>query len=299
MILTGFLFLLLALFIFLLHKRDYRIWYLDLRKLLPSAINPISKVKEHYEQNQEAYLKNYGKIIQAHRTSTEEELLEYIGKNARLEQEQTILDAGCGFGGPSLFFAQKFNAKVEGLTLSARQANTMKNSIRNNTLENTVTVTEGDFHQLGKYYNSDKFDRVLFLESLGHAGNIKTVIKGVNKVLKPGGMVYIKDFVKRELPNSAYDKEQIIGLKEMSEKFRYNTLDIYHTIFTLRNEGFDLVSIKEPQFITDNYEVNKSFALETGIVVGRPESFGVKWKYEYPPYVDPIEFLFEKGEYKI
>jgi cyclopropane fatty-acyl-phospholipid synthase-like methyltransferase len=290
---------LIVLLILNLRSNDYRIWYLDLRKAIPFAENHASKVKEHYEENQEAYLKNYGKIIQAHRTSTEEELLEYIGSNARLEQGQTILDAGCGFGGPSLFFAKKFKARVEGLTLSASQVATMKSSIKNNGLEKTVSVIEGDYHQLEKYYCADKFDRILFLESLGHAGNIKTVIKGVNKVLKPGGMVYMKDFVKRELPHSAYDKEQIKGLKDMSEKFRYNTLDIYHTIYTLRNEGFDLVSIKEPDFITDNYEVNKSFALETGIVVGRPESFGVEWKYEYPPYVDPIELLFQKRTYKI
>jgi cyclopropane fatty-acyl-phospholipid synthase-like methyltransferase len=301
MILIGSLSLiiLITLSILFLRRRDYRIWYLDLRKVLPFAENPTSKVKEHYEVNQEAYLKNYGKIIQAHRTSNEEELLEYISNNARLQKGQTILDAGCGFGGPSIHFAQKFEATVEGLTLSASQADTMRKAIEQSKLDNTVNVQEGDFHQLDKYYKTDNFDRILFLESLGHAGNITTVIRSANKVLKPGGMIYIKDFVKRELPNSAYDKEQIIGLKEMSEKFRYNTLDIYHTIFTLRNEGFDLVSIKEPQFITDNYEVNKSFALETGIVVGRPESFGVKWKYEYPPYVDPIEFLFEKREYKI
>jgi ubiquinone/menaquinone biosynthesis C-methylase UbiE len=188
---------------------------------------------------------------------------------------------------------------IEGLTISPSQATTMQQAIKKQQVQGKVNAKEGDFHYLDRYYEEAYFDRVLFLESLGHASDIRAAIKSANKVLKPGGLIYIKDFVKRDLPNSAYDNEQKKGLKDMFYLFRYNTLDIYHVIYVFRSEGFDLVSIIEPNFETDKYEVNKSFAAETGIVVGNPESFGVKWKYEYPPYVDPIEFLFQKRNYKI
>ena len=280
-------------------KNDYRIFYLDLRKVLMRAKNPISEVKKHYDENHEAYLTNYGEIIQAHRTITEGELLEYIAKNARLKDGQNILDAGCGVGGPSVYFAKKLDSKIDGLTISNNQFATMQKAIEKEQLQLKLCAKEGDYHRLDSYYEENHFDRVLFLESLGHAEDVQKVIKSANKVLKPGGLIYIKDFVKRDLPNSAYDKEHVKGLKDMLNLFRYNTLDIYHIIYILRKEGFDLVSIKEPDFVTDGYDVNKSFAAATGIVVGRPESFGVQWKYEYPPFVDPIEILFQKRMYKI
>lgn len=301
MILFLFCIILLTLtsLVFLLHINDYKIWFLDLSKFFLIKKNPITKVKIHYEQNHDAYLKHYGKIIQAHRTSNEAELLEYIKVNAKLKNGQTILDAGCGFGGPSLYLAKKLDIKIEALTLSPSQVATMEKLIQDQKLQNKINVKEGDFNKLDTYYSYNHFDRILFLESLGHSNNIKTVIKSASKVLKAGGLIYIKDFVKRDLPHSSYDKHHKKGLKDMFDLFRYNTLDIYHTIYTLRSQGFDLVSIKEPDFKTDNYEVNKSFAAATGIVVGNPESFGVEWKYEYPPFVDPIELLFQKRTYTI
>jgi 2-polyprenyl-3-methyl-5-hydroxy-6-metoxy-1,4-benzoquinol methylase len=298
-VIIFWVFLLIILSLVFLNKKDFRIWYLDLRKVLPLWKNPSKKVEEHYEKNHEAYLKTYGNIIQAHRTETEEELLNYIAQGAQLKDGQQILDAGCGFGGPSSFFAERFNSKIEAITLSKSQVTEVELSIQKNKLKEKLNVKLGDFHELPEYYQESTFDRVLFLESLGHAESVKKVIQGVFKVLKPGGLLYIKDFVKRDLPRSSYDKEQIRGLKDMAEKFRYNTLDIYHIIYVLRKEGFDLVNIKEPDFKTDNYEVNRAFVSATGIVVGNPESFGVKWKYEYPPFVDPVEFLFQKRNYKI
>ena len=223
-----------------------------------------------------------------------------ILKNAQLQDGQHILDAGCGFGGPSIFFAKQLeNVKIEAITIATKQQQLMQQFIDKEQLYEKLSVKQRDYHKLSKYYEANSFDRVLFLESLGHANNIKQVIKGVHKILKPNGLVYIKGYVKREVPRSDYAKYHKEGLKDMSKMFNYNTLDVYYTMYLLRKIGFDLVKMQEPTFITDNYEVNKSFAMSTGIIVGNPKSFGIQWKYDYPPYVDPIEMLFQKRAYSI
>ena len=57
----------------------------------------------------------------------------------------------------------------EAITISEDQVEKGRKYISDEGLEGKVNVTHGDYHQLEKYYESDSFDVVYFLESFGNS----------------------------------------------------------------------------------------------------------------------------------
>src|SRR6056297_890934 len=105
--------------------------------------------EKYYDSWTEKYLNSgYGNIIQAHRPTNVEDLLNYTAKKAGIKDEMKILDAGCGVCGPAVFFAKKFDIKIEALTISEVQLNHSKKLINQNELNNKIKLFKGDFHNL-------------------------------------------------------------------------------------------------------------------------------------------------------
>jgi len=164
----------------------------DARK--PLAVHTSEDVKRYYNERTGAYLKGFGEVFQGSRPASTTDLLNYIIEAAELWDGVRILDAGCGICGPAIFFAQKRNLTVEALTISAVQVAEALQRIQALDLEKRITVREGDFHNLATIYDADSFDRILFLETICHARDYRTVLEQAMKILKPGGLLYIKDF---------------------------------------------------------------------------------------------------------
>src|SRR5262249_26000618 len=142
----------------------------------------------------EKYLEFFGESIQAHRPSREEDLLDYLMTQAGIRDGQHVLDAGCGVCGPARHFARKRQITIEAVTISPVQVQIARERNRDPGLGDRVNVTLGDFHQLAGIYGREAFDLAYFLESLSHSSRPGEVLRSVYEVLKPGGIVYIKDF---------------------------------------------------------------------------------------------------------
>jgi cyclopropane fatty-acyl-phospholipid synthase-like methyltransferase len=61
-------------------------------------------------------------VIQAFRTKNVNDYLDYTIESAELKNGQSILDAGCGVGGPASYIASKLNVDIQGITISEVQA---------------------------------------------------------------------------------------------------------------------------------------------------------------------------------
>lgn len=151
-------------------------------------------VKDYYERMTEAYRQGFGDIFQGSRPESTDELIDYVFDAAQLGDGQSVLDAGCGIGGPAIAFAKKADLRIEGLTLADAQVEFARAAIAGQGLQNRVSVRQGDFHDLWSFYPQGSFDRVLFLESLCHAEDYRRAITGGRDMLRPGGLLYIKDF---------------------------------------------------------------------------------------------------------
>jgi tocopherol O-methyltransferase len=114
-----------------------------------------------------------------------EELLNWAGDI----HPQNILDVGCGIGGSSLYLAQKFNAKVTGITLSPVQAN--RAQARSQAAGLAATTDFRVANALEMPFADHSFDLVWSLESGEHMPDKVKFLQECYRVLKPGGKLIL------------------------------------------------------------------------------------------------------------
>jgi cyclopropane fatty-acyl-phospholipid synthase-like methyltransferase len=163
-------------------------------------------VRAYYDVWTQKYLEFFGESIQAHRPTREEDLLSYLLEHSGIRDGQRVLDAGCGICGPARFFAARRDVVIDALTVSPVQIDIARERNEAAGLSSRIRPILGDFHELTKLYGREQFDLVYFLESLSHSSRPGDVIREVYEVLKPGGIVYIKDFF--ILPQATEEEQQ-------------------------------------------------------------------------------------------
>jgi len=230
-----------------LYINNFRIKYFDLKMLFSGRKKPV-EVGRYYDNFFESYNTVYGDTIQSYRSEHIAQLHAYILNSAGLKDGMKVLDAGCGVCGPAIYFAQNCNITIEAVTISEKQAALAKQKISDNNLSDKINVKCADYHLLDKIFPENTFDLVLFLESYGHAQNHTKLLRASAKVLKKGGYIYIKDYFKKDMPKKLLQRQLIkMGTKNMDNIYRYNTPDLYHTIYIMRHLNFDLIRMQIPQ----------------------------------------------------
>ncbi len=168
-----------------------------------------------------------------------EELLQWSG----VQQAEDILDVGCGIGGSSLYLAQKFNARVTGITLSPVQASrAAERATEANYLNTQASFQVADAQNMPFADNS--FDLVWSLESGEHMPDKTKFMQECYRVLKPGGKLIMVTWCHRPTDNSALSADEkqhladiyrvyclpyVISLPEYEEVARNLSLQNIHT----------------------------------------------------------------------
>lgn len=162
--------------------------------------------------------------------------VDYILKKLRLEKGMSLLDIGCGWGFLLIEAAKKYGVHGTGITLSEEQYKEFQRRIKEEHLEDLLTVELMDYRDLPKY--GQAFDRVVSVGMVEHVGrdNYQLFMDCVNQALKPQG-VFLLHFISalKENPGDVWIKKYIFpggvvpSLREMlycAAEDGFHTMDV-------------------------------------------------------------------------
>lgn len=218
----------------------------------PERPHATQEVGDYYDRFTQTYLDATGPFLQAFRGRDTDALMEYYVARCDLADGMEIVDAGCGVGGPAIWLARRFPAmKIECLTNSRVQASKASANAAAAGVEDRVKVTLGDYHDLSRTYPHDRFDRVLFLETLGHCEDIRSVLYGVRDILKQGGLAYIKDFFQRRSLNAHHQAKIDDAVKIINANYCYHVMQLPDLVAACMETGFTVASVTPPDIEPD------------------------------------------------
>ncbi len=133
----------------------------------------------------------------------------FVLKVLQIDKNDSVLDAGCGIGGTSVFIAENTGAMVSGITLSEvqiQQANQLASKSKSSKL---LEFSKQDFTKTK--FDDNSFSKIFGIESICHAHKKIDFLREAYRILKKGGKIAVVDgFLERQ---NLSDKENKIYSK--------------------------------------------------------------------------------------
>lgn len=179
-----------------------------------------------------AYFKNETDTLEQAQINKVDHILEKL----QLKEGMSLLDIGCGWGFLLLRAAKHYKIKGTGITLSQEQYDAFSQRIKEEGLEDYLTVKLMDYRDLKN--SGLSFDRAVSVGMLEHVGRgqYNTFLESVDSVLKEGGL-FLLHYISalREHPGDVWIKKYIFpggtvpSLREIIQimpDYNFYTLDI-------------------------------------------------------------------------
>lgn len=132
------------------------------------------------------------------------DMLDLYCQNGLLEDGQTILDLGCGWGSLSLYLAEKFpNANIVAVSNSRTQRQFICEKLSLRGLSNVTVLTEN----IANFDTDLRFDRIVSIEMFEHLKNYQKLFANVSQWLKPEGKLFVHIFTHKQFAYHYEDKD--------------------------------------------------------------------------------------------
>ena len=115
--------------------------------------------------------------------------IDRICKKLNLSPADHLLEIGTGWGGFALHAAKHYGCRVTSTTISKEQFVFAENLIKDNGLQDQVTILKKDFRQLDGQF--DKLVSIEMIEAVGYK-LYKTFFQNCSQLLKPEGLLVIQ-----------------------------------------------------------------------------------------------------------
>ena len=126
-------------------------------------------------------------------------LNQVLAEYAKISKDDHVLDAGCGYGGSSIWLAQNIGCKVTGITIVPFQVEIGSREIQNRQLSDKVELLNQDFTNIN--FPNETFSVYWALESIVHAQDRSKVLSEAHRLLKKDGRLIVAEYTYREGPS--------------------------------------------------------------------------------------------------
>ena len=218
------------------NNEERKMSVIDGLKTGPIAENTIDANEQHYEVPAEYFKAVLGPRLKYSCCWFDDEsvtlgqaeikMMESYLERAKIEDGQTILDLGCGWGSLSLFLAERFpNSAIYSVSNSNDQIEHIRNIAKEKNLGNLYPEVQ-DVNSLNL---NQQFDRVVSIEMFEHMRNYEALLQKVKQHLKPDGLLFIHIFCHKE---TAYLYEESGEKDWMTRNFFRGGIMPSHDIFS-------------------------------------------------------------------
>ncbi|PFH61611.1 hypothetical protein XA68_16872 [Ophiocordyceps unilateralis] len=163
----------------------------------------------------------------------------YLAHSMGIEEGSSVLDVGCGVGGPAREIAKFTGAHITGLNNNDYQIERATHYAAQEGLADRVKFVKGDFMQMS--FPDNTFDAVYAIEATVHAPTLEGIYSQIYRVLKPGGVFGVYEW----LMTDAYDNENLhhreirLGI-EQGDGIS-NMCKVSEALDAIKAAGFELV----------------------------------------------------------
>ncbi|XBI11316.1 hypothetical protein VPH35_138401 [Triticum aestivum] len=130
-------------------------------------------------------------------------MLELYCERAQLQDGQSILDVGCGWGSLSVYIAKKYrNCNITGICNSTTQKAFIEEQCRENELSNVEIIVA----DISKFEMERSFDRIISIEMFEHMKNYKALLKKISRWMKEDSLLFVHYFCHKTFAYHFEDK---------------------------------------------------------------------------------------------
>lgn len=206
-----------------------------------------TSVSTYYDEQTQQLLKVTGNLRMVHYglygpgVETEEDALmcsiHTLVEGCDLGPGKRVLDAGCGLGGPAVALAQQYGVHVTGLTICEPHIAVATEFAKEKGVDHLVDFRHGDFTDMP--FPDDSFDAVTNHESFCYTYDKLAYLRGVHRILKPGGHWQMVDGLLSGKPMS--EAQEAVHVS-MQRAFHMAPLaEVRDLLSTLGQAGFENV----------------------------------------------------------